>query len=57
MQNRVNTNKLITKTAAQLSKNPHIHTTHITKLIRTHTHTNTHPHIKTTTVQDTHQIK
>jgi len=55
-KNTVNTSTHITKTRTQVSKHPHIHTSTHYK-----THTNTHPHIekqvKTTTVQDTHQIK
>jgi len=60
-----------TKTHTQLSKLPHIHT-HLHTIVKTPTHTHTpthncqnsptytHPHItkqvKTTTVQDTHQM-
>jgi hypothetical protein len=55
-KNTVNTSTRITKTLAQLSEHPHIR-----KPIRYKTHTYPHPHItkevKTTTVQDTHQIK
>jgi hypothetical protein len=56
MQNTVNKSTHITKTPTQLSKHPHLLTTTHYK-----THTYTQPHItkqvKTTTVQDTHQIK
>jgi len=66
MQYTVNTSTHITKTPTQLSKHSHItkptHThTHTLQIPCAHTHTHTHTHItkqdKTTTVQDTHQMK
>ena len=48
----VNTSARITKTPTQLSKHPHI-----TKHTHTHTHTHLTKQVKTTTVQDTRQIK
>jgi hypothetical protein len=71
-KNAVNTSTHITKTSTQLSEHPHItiHThTHIhtlqnpyihtPTLYKTHTYTHSHitKQVKTTTVQDTHQIK
>jgi hypothetical protein len=62
IQNTVNTSTHITKILAYYKTHTYI-SPHITKPTHTHTHTlqNTHPHItkqvKTTTVQDTHQIK
>ena len=64
-KNTLNTSTHITKTPTHYKTNTYTHP-HITKLTHTHTHTlqNSHihtPHItkqvKTTTVQDTHQIK
>ena len=64
IQNTVNRSTHITKTPTQLSKHSHIHTpTHYKNPTYTHTHIRTHTHthitkqVKTTTVQDTHQMK
>jgi len=47
----------ITKTPTQLSKKNHIHTPTHYKPTPTHTHPHITKQVKTTTVQDTHQMK
>jgi len=59
-KNTVNTSTHITKTPTQLSEHPHIQTpTHykINTYTHPHIHQNITKQIKTTTVQDTHQMK
>jgi len=53
-KNTVNTSTHITKTPTQLSKQPHIHTLQNPHI---HTHPHTTKQVKTTAVQDKHQIK
>jgi hypothetical protein len=64
-KNTVNTSTRTTKTPTHYKTHIYAHP-HITKLIHTHTHTLRNPHVytphitkqvKTTRVQDTHEIK